>query len=126
MLLTFVLTVVFDLVVAIAVGIVLASILFMKRMADQTHIEGWKYKEEMEEDADSIELKSVPQNTLVYEITGPMFFGMSDKITTFLPDLEGKNAVILRMRSVPALDVSAMDSLESIYKKMKKKTEEKI
>lgn len=122
LLLTFVLTVCFDLVVAIATGLVLASVLFMKRMADETRIYGCKYQNDDEDDdADSISLKSVPKNTLVYEISGPMFFGVSNKITDFLPDLSEKNAVILRMRSVPALDASALSALENIYGIMKKK-----
>lgn len=119
LLLTFVLTVVFDLVVAIAVGIVLAAILFMKRMADETQVTGWKYVDEST-DADHIELKQVPKNTLVYEISGPMFFGVSNKILNVLLDIEGKNAVILRMRGVPALDATALNSLQEIYSKMKK------
>ncbi len=120
LILTFVLTVVFDLVVAIAVGIVLAAILFMKRMADETQVTGWKYVEDEASDTDRIELKQVPKNTLVYEISGPMFFGASNKLLSVLLDIEGKNAVILRMRSVPALDATALSSLQEIYKKMKK------
>ena len=118
--LTFVLTVVFDLVVAIAVGIVLAAILFMKRMADETHVTGWKYVEDESADTDNISLKQVPKNTLVYEISGPMFFGVSNKMLNVLLDIEGKNAVILRMRGVPALDATALNSLNEIYVKMKK------
>ena len=121
LLLTFGLTVIFDLVVAIAIGIVLASILFMKRMADETHIYGWKYTADETTDEDHIELKTVPKNTLVYEISGPMFFGVSNKMLKVLLDIEGKNAVILRMRGVPALDATALSCLEEIYTKMKKK-----
>ncbi|MEE1043443.1 MAG: SulP family inorganic anion transporter, partial [Clostridia bacterium] len=121
LLLTFGLTVIFDLVVAIAIGIVLASILFMKRMADETHIYGWKYTTDEKSDADHIELKTVPKNTLVYEISGPMFFGVSNKMLKVLLDIEGKNAVILRMRGVPALDATALSCLDEIYTKMKKK-----
>lgn len=120
LILTFVLTVVFDLVVAIAVGIVLAAILFMKRMADETQITGWKYIDDEATDADNISLKQVPKNTLVYEISGPMFFGVSNKMLNVLLDIEGKNAVILRMRGVPALDATALNSLDEIYTKMKK------
>ncbi len=121
LILTFVLTVVFDLVVAIGIGIVLAAILFMKRMADETHVYGWKYNEDETTDADHIELKTVPDNTLVYEISGPMFFGVSNKMLKVLLDIEGKNAVILRMRGVPALDATALNCLDEIYTKMEKK-----
>ncbi len=121
LILTFALTVIFDLVVAIAVGIVLACVLFMKRMADETHVTGWKYVDDETTDADHIELKQVPKNTLVYEISGPMFFGASNKLLKILLDIDGKKAVILRMRSVPALDATALSSLQEIHSKMKKK-----
>ena len=77
--LTFVLTVMFDLVVAISVGIVLAAMLFMKRMSEVTEIAGWKYIDD-ENDPDLIDLKVVPNNTTVYDISGPLFFGAADKI----------------------------------------------
>ena len=77
--LTFVLTVMFDLVVAISVGIVLAAMLFMKRMSEVTEIAGWKYIDD-ENDPDHIDLKVVPNNATVYEISGPLFFGAADKI----------------------------------------------
>ena len=118
--LTFALTVIFDLVVAIAVGLVLAAVLFMKRMADETQVTGWKYVDDEAADADNISLKKVPENTLVYEISGPMFFGASGKLLDILLDIEGKKAVILRMRSVPALDATALGSLQEIQKKMAK------
>lgn len=120
LILTFVLTVIFDLVIAISIGIVLAAILFMKRMADETQVTGWKYIDDESTDADHIELKHVPKNTLVYEISGPMFFGVSNKMLNILLDIEGKNAVILRMRGVPALDATALNSLDEIYAKMRK------
>lgn len=115
---TFVLTVVFDLVVAIGVGMVLSSMLFMKRMSDETSISGWKYIDP-ETDADSIDLRVVPKDVRVYEISGPLFFGAADKI----PEIVLKNytrCLILRMRSVPSLDTTALDALESLYKKCKK------
>ena len=77
--LTFALTVIFDLVVAIEVGVVLAALLFMKRMSDVTEVQGWKYVDEAD-DPMSISLRKVPKNTLVYEISGPMFFAAADKI----------------------------------------------
>ena len=107
---TFGLTVVFDLVVAIEVGIVLAAILFMKRMSDVTQVEGWRYKED---DPDSIELKEVPENTLVYEISGPMFFAAADKLLR-IKFMENTNCLIIRMRSVSAIDATAMHNLEQL------------
>ncbi len=115
MVLTFVLTVVFDLVVAIAVGLVLAALLFMKRMSDETRVTGWSYGEGSE-DPESIEFKAVPQNVRVYEVTGPLFFGAADKLlnVTFK---EYTRCLILRMRGVSALDATALNALEKLHKK---------
>ena len=115
---TFLMTVFFDLVIAIEAGMVLAALLFMKRMAEVTNVEGWKYIDEDEEDSndsDSISLKKVPKNTLVYEINGPMFFGAADKFMEIVSDIS-KDVVIIRMRSVPAMDVSALHSLWNVLR----------
>ena len=117
--LTFVLTVVFDLVVAIGVGIVLAAMLFMNRMSEVTDVEGWKYIDD-ENDPDSITLREVPKNTVVYEISGPLFFGAADKILN-ISLKEKYNVLILRMRSVSALDATAMHFMEQFYEKCQKK-----
>lgn len=116
---TFVLTVVFDLVAAIEVGILLAAVLFMKRMSEVTEVEGWKYVDE-EDDPDSIALREVPKHTLVYEISGPMFFAAADKILTISVKDDTK-CLILRMRSVNAIDATAMHSLEQLYEKYEQK-----
>ncbi len=116
---TFVLTVVFDLVVAIEVGIVFAAILFMKRMSDVTQVEGWKYVND-ETDPDAIELKKVPEGTLVYEISGPMFFAAADKLLKISVPESTKN-LIIRMRSVNAIDATAMHNLEQLLEKCKRK-----
>lgn len=121
--LTFALTVFFDLVVAIEVGILLSAILFMKRMADVADVQSWKYVGEdidYNNDPDSINLRQVPKNTLVYEITGPMFFAASDKFMNISTKKHVK-VVVLRMRSVPAMDVSAMHSLFRVLETCKKK-----
>ncbi|MBP3677449.1 MAG: STAS domain-containing protein, partial [Agathobacter sp.] len=117
--LTFVLTVMFDLVVAIGVGIVLAAMLFMKRMSEVTEVASWKYIDD-ENDPDSIDLKEVPKNTVVYEISGPLFFGAADKILN-IKLKEKYDVLILRMRSVTALDATAMHFLEQFYEKCEKK-----
>ena len=116
---TFVLTVVFDLVVAIEVGILLAAILFMKRMSDVTEVEGWKYVDE-DDDADSLALRVVPSHITVYEISGPLFFGAADKILKITLD-EKRRCLVLRMRSVSAIDATAMHNLEKLYEDCQKK-----
>lgn len=120
---TFTLTVVFDLVVAIEVGMVLSCILFMKRMSDVTNVEGWKYiddNNDTETDADSLDLREVPKNTLVYELSGPLFFGAAEKIMQISID-DKHNCLVLRMRSVNAIDATAMRNLEKIREKCEEK-----
>ena len=118
-LVTFGLTVVFDLVIAIEVGMVMAVVLFMKRMSDQTQIHGWK-ECDPDNDTESIELKKVPDGVKVFEITGPLFFGSSDKILEILSD-DKTSCIILRMRSVTAVDATAMNALETFLAACKKK-----
>lgn len=119
MVITFVLTVVFDLVIAIEVGMILAAMLFMKRMSEETSVTGWTYPDD-ENDAESIDLRIVPKNVRVYEISGPMFFGAADKILD-ISLKEYTRCLVLRMRAVPAIDATAMSSLEMLYKKCEKK-----
>lgn len=115
MLATFTLTVVFDLVIAIEVGMILTALLFIKRMSDETSVKGWEYVDE-DSDADSVELKVIPKNVRVYEISGPLFFGVADKILDItLKDYT--KCLILRMRSVPAIDATAMNYLEDLEEK---------
>lgn len=117
--LTFILTVVFDLVVAIEVGMLFAAMLFMKRMSEETEIEGWTYVDD-DDDPDFLSLRHVPGHTLVYEISGPMFFGAADKILKISLS-EDTNCLILRMRSVNAIDATAMHALERLKAKCDKK-----
>ncbi len=120
LILTLVLTVVFDLVVAIGVGIVLAALLFMKRMADVTEGHDWIYVDDEDTDPDHISLKKVPENTRVYEINGPMFFAASDKFNYILDSTKGIDVLVLRMRNVPAIDASGVEMLDKITKRCKK------
>lgn len=121
LLITFFLTVVFDLVLAIGVGLVLASFLFMARMADVSDIYGWKYGEDYREggDEERIDLKPVPKHVMVFEVNGPMFFGAADKISQIPLDTE-KHVLILRMRSVPAMDATALNSLKKLHARCRK------
>ena len=109
LLLTFILTVVFDLVVAIEVGLLVAVVLFMKRMTDVTTIRQWSHNPEDER------MKKIPSKTLVYEIDGPLFFATSDKISE-IPKVNDVNVVIFRMHNIPALDISALRTIKDVYK----------
>lgn len=120
---TFMLTVVFDLVVAIEVGMVLACLLFMKRMSDETGVRNWSHIDEISDevrDAERARMRNIPSSISVCEITGPLFFGAADQIG-LISVTEKTKCLILRMRGVPALDSTAMNSLASLYEKCQKK-----
>ena len=104
----------------------MAAILFMKRMSDVSDVQSWKYIEDdiadddMAGDEENIRLKKVPKRTLVYDINGPMFFGAADKFMNISLDSNVK-VVILRMRSVPAMDVNALHALNNVRRACKKR-----
>ena len=114
LLVTFVLTVVFDLVVAIEIGMVLACLLFIKRMSEETHVDSWVYTDDDTPDIDE-HLRKLPLQIRVYEITGPLFFGAADAIEHIVVK-DFTKCLILRMRSVPALDSTAMNALQNLVK----------
>ncbi len=118
---TFVLTIVFDLVVAICVGLVLSTLLFMKRMSDETNAYGWKEIDEAT-DEDNIGLKTIPDGVSVFEITGPIFFGVATKFSdAVLRADKTKKVLVLRMRSVPAIDATGIHAFETILESLDKK-----
>ena len=116
--LTFVLTVVFDLVVAIEWGMIVACILFIKRMSEETMVHGWTYANDDEEFVD--DLRSVAKEIRVFEITGPLFFGVSDMIADTIDVKHFTRVLVIRMRSVPAIDISALKALRELVEKMQK------
>ena len=113
--LTFVLTVVFDLVVAIEFGMIVTAFLFIKRMTDVTSIRSW-----VDQSSEDDRRKFIPRNTQVFEFDGPMFFATSDVISS-IPIEEKTKVVILRMRNIPSLDVSALLALKSVYRNCREK-----
>ncbi|MBR4626186.1 MAG: sulfate permease [Ruminococcus sp.] len=118
---TLIFTVVFDLVVAIGVGLVLAALLFMKRMADVTEAHNWVDIDDEDTDPDNISLKKIPANTRVYEINGPMFFAASDKYRYVLDDKKKFDILCIRMRNVPAIDATGVEALNNIVKRCEKR-----
>ena len=116
---TFVLTVVFDLVVAIEIGLLMAVILFMKRMIDVTNVRAWTAADEHMK-SDGGRLKSIPPHTAVFEIDGPMFFAAADKFNSF-PVRDGDRVMILRMSKVPSMDASAMQKIVGLQRVCEKK-----
>lgn len=111
MVLTFVLTVVFDLVVAIAVGMVLVAVLFIKRMSKESAVTSWA-----ETEGAVANKKQVPDGVSVYDVRGVLFFGSADKISAIEP-AEDVRCVILRMGGVTALDITAMNAINALYKR---------
>ena len=101
---TFALTVIFDLVVAIVVGLVLTAFIFMKKMADSSSIRTWDKK------GGQI---AIPAHTVVYEMSGPMFFAVTDKFLD-LPREDGVKVMILRASGLSMLDCTAVGNLERI------------
>ncbi|MBP3310215.1 MAG: STAS domain-containing protein [Ruminococcus sp.] len=116
---TLILTVVFDLVVAIAAGLILAAMLFMKRMADVTEAHAWVDVDDEDTDPDNILLKKIPPRTRVYEINGPMFFAASDKYRYVLDDKK-IDILCIRMRNVPAIDAAGVEVLMEIVKRCRR------
>lgn len=110
---TFVLTVVFDLVVAIEFGLIVTAALFLKRMGDETTVKKWTEANDERE-------KEIPKGVSVYELSGALFFAATDRIKNIATDGDTK-CIVLRMRSVSALDATAEQTLEELVKKCNKK-----
>ncbi len=118
LLVTFVLTVVIDLVAAIEFGLVLAAILFMKRMSDVYNVTNAD-DDIMDEvhHKDDIDAKQIAQHVTVYEINGPFFFGAANIFIDSLSNIKDCKVLVLRMRSVPAMDATGYHALYKIYKR---------
>lgn len=116
---SFVLTVIFDLVVAIEVGMVLACLLFIKRMSEETKVNGWTYVDDDTPDVDE-HLQKLPLQIRVYEISGPLFFGAASVIEEIVVK-DFTTCLVLRMRSVPALDSTALNALKDLVQVCKSK-----
>jgi SulP family sulfate permease len=118
---TFLLTVLLDLAVAIQVGVVLASLLFMRRMSQVTqagYITGELSYLSEKDDPEALSKKTVPDGVEVFEIDGPFFFGAADVFKDALNEVESPPPVlILRMRRVPAMDATGLRALEDVYNK---------
>jgi sulfate permease, SulP family len=117
LIITFVLTILVDLNFAIQAGIALASVLFIDSMMKATKIHTF----ENEEDTDAIDRKTLPQGVEVYEIEGPLFFGVAEKLIDILTLFEHPPKVfILRMRYVPMIDAAGLHALEVLLERLSK------
>lgn len=120
---TFVLTVVIDLVMAIEVGIVIACILFMKRMSDVTEVSdiSLNFADDYDDDSVEVPVLSMGEDVIVYEVNGPMFFGATDKFMEIVDEVEdAAKVLILSMKNVPSMDATAHRALERLFRACKK------
>ena len=119
---TFFLTVIFDLTVAIEVGILLALVLFLMRTSEQTHIRTLHKEIDPNEDTDvqlNLEHLTIPEGVEVYEIDGPYFFGIANRFDDIMTHVSGKEYPIriIRMRKVPFVDSTAMHNLSMLIQR---------
>lgn len=120
---TFFLTVFFDLILAIEIGMILSSFIFMKRMSESTTIKNaqelFNFAEQDGEILFDEELSHVPKDTMLYEINGPLFFGASQKFQEFLTDLkQAPKVLVIRMRHVPFIDATGINSLKEFHERL--------
>lgn len=119
LLLTFFLTIIFDLTIAIEVGLICACLLFMRRMAETTDVRMILDEIDLNEDADmergNLEHLTIPQDTEVYEINGPYFFGAGNRFEDIMTRYGNRPKVrIIRMRKVPFIDSTGLHNLENL------------
>ena len=119
---TFLTGVVFDLLTAVEVGVFLSAILFLRRMTSVTTIRRWtNLKDDVPYQGQTQEYKTIPKHTLVYEIEGPIFFATVDNLIEQIVWKETTRVVIIRMRSVSTLDITAIRALENLLNLCQKK-----
>ncbi len=118
MLVTFFSGILVDLLFAVEMGVLISAFLFMRRMSDVTTVRGWSYEEIPEDDADNLHYKKVPRHTLVYELEGPIFFATVDELLRITAQ-KNTRVIILRMRSVPSMDIAALTSLDGFVDRCK-------
>jgi SulP family sulfate permease len=120
LLITFFLTIFVNLIYAIEVGIILASLLFMKRMSDMTNITVMDQNSELEDeidDVDGIDKKTLMKDIIVHEITGAFFFGAANTFVEYMENMKKCKIMIIRMRKVPVMDATAYHALYKIHKR---------
>jgi sulfate permease, SulP family len=119
---TLILTVIIDLAFAIQVSMVLASILFMKRMSEVTNFKQLEYDEDDLDGQQFLEtLPSYSNKILIYNLNGPFFFGAADRFMEVMETMgDHHQVIIIRMRHVPAMDATALHALKNMVKKCRK------
>jgi SulP family sulfate permease len=122
MLTTFGLTVVFDLVIAVEVGMVLAAFLYIKRVSETTEVSRVTHEDMLERPEHIAQGKEIPEGVLVYRIFGPFLFGAAEKMEDALANLGAwPQILILRLHLVTAMDITGLNALESVVERMKQR-----
>lgn len=117
---TFALTVVFDLVIAVEVGMVLAAVLFIKRVSETTEVSRVTNEDMLERPEQIAQGKEIPKGVLVYRIFGPFLFGAAEKMEDALASVdEWPRVLILRLHLVSAMDATGLNALESVVERIK-------
>ncbi len=118
---TLALTVIFDLVVAVEVGMVLASMLFIKRVSETTEVSRVTGEDLLESPEQMAQGKTIPDGVLVYRIFGPFLFGAAEKMEDAMASIgEWPRVLILRLHLVTAMDATGLNALQSIVERMKR------
>ncbi|MDY4744626.1 MAG: sulfate permease [Bacteroidaceae bacterium] len=125
LLITFFLTIIFDLTIAIEVGLIIACLLFMKRMSETTDIKAITEEIDLNQDAEfstgNLDHLIIPQGVEVYEINGPYFFGAGNKFEEIMASFGDRPKVrIIRMRKVPFVDSTGIHNLTNLCEMSKK------
>jgi SulP family sulfate permease len=124
---TFGLTVIIDLTVAVETGMVLAAMLFIKRISDTTQITAVDGKTETEGSHQSLIGKEIPEGVMIYRIFGSFFFGAADKLESALKRLHQEpDILILRMRKVLAMDATGLNALEGLYERLRSRNKHMV
>lgn len=117
---TFLLTVIFDLTIAIEIGLLIAMLLFMRRVAETTHVSVTTNEIDLSDEGDihhDEEVLALPEGVEVYEIDGPFFFGVANKFDSVMKTIGDKPKIrIIRMRKVPFMDSTGLHNLESLLR----------
>lgn len=124
LILTFLCGVIVNLLFAVEVGVLASAVLFLRRMSQVTSMRRWEDVTEGVPDPEhpeKVNYKKIPENTLVYEIEGPVFFATVDELIRGIKVKSKYDNIILRMRSVPTVDITAIRSLEILTDMCKKK-----
>ena len=120
LLVTFFLTVIFDLTIAIEIGLLIAMVLFMRRVAETTHVSVARDEIDLSDEGEihhDEEVLNLPKGVEVYEIDGPFFFGVANKFDDIMMTIGDKAQVrIIRMRKVPFMDSTGLHNLESLVR----------